>query len=326
MRSAFSQVSLDLDPTPQGFTFRAGGGSVAGRFDARGAIRSTPGQPTIIDMADLAVTGTHAKGSLRSDPGGFTGRLDLAGGGISGAIAFAPQGLVQRIEPHLVFTQANLAAATPIFVRRGRADAAILLDPAGVAIDGSFTGTGIARGTLGLARASGEAHLKGRARHRHRPGCGQRRPRLRYHRLGRYRAWPIALAAQGIVESRPDQARRARRADMGDDLWQLSPVRLEYAGGTATVSGSFAKGSTSFEAGSIICRSACSTWSIRRSARRLCSGKLSFHHVVGTAPSGRIDVAVRGMTRSGAGAELHPGRSRPRRRGSPPTARPRARW
>jgi translocation and assembly module TamB len=295
-----SEVSLDLDPVAQGFNFRAGGGSIAGRFDARGSILSAPGQPTMISVADLAVSGTHAKGSLRSDPGGFTGRLDLAGGGISGAIAFAPQGMLQRVEPHLVFAQANLSAATPIFVRRGRADGVILLDPAGVAIDGSFSGTGIMRGTLSLARASAEAHLKsGRGTVTGRvAGSGGRA----FDINGSADIAPgrIVLSAQGTVEGRPIKLAAPAVLTMGDDLWQLTPVRLDYAGGAATVSGSFARGSTSFDAG--LDHMPLGVLDIVNPALGLggyASGKLSFRHVVGTAPTGRIDVAVRGMTRSG---------------------------
>ncbi|HEY1228772.1 MAG TPA: hypothetical protein VGF26_15770, partial [Ramlibacter sp.] len=113
-----TQVALNLDPVTEGFQFRAAGGSAVGAFRANGLIRTAPGQPTAIEVADLAVTGTHAKGRLVSGPGGFTGRLDLAGGGIGGSIGFAPQGTLQRIEPHITLASATIATAQPMSVRR----------------------------------------------------------------------------------------------------------------------------------------------------------------------------------------------------------------
>jgi translocation and assembly module TamB len=294
-----SQVALDLDPVPQGFTFRAKGGSLAGPFDAHGTIH-TPALPTVIDVADIAVSGTHAKGSLRADPGGFTGRLDLAGGGIAGAIQFAPQGMIQRIEPHLVFTNATLAAATSVFVRRGRADGVILLDPDGVAVDGTAAGTGISRGNVSLARASVQAHLKG--------GKGTVTGKIAG---SGGRAFDIAasadvapgrvtLSGQGTVEGRPIKLTAPAVLTMSDDLWQLAPVRLEYAGGTATVSGAFARASTSFDAGlEHMPLGVLDIFNPSLGLGGYASGKLSYRHIGGTAPSGRIDVAVRGLTRSG---------------------------
>jgi translocation and assembly module TamB len=295
-----SQVALDLDPVPAGFDFRAKGGSLIGPFDAHGVIRTGPGLPTFIDVADLAVSGTHAKGTLRSDTGGFTGKLDLAGGGIAGAIAFAPQGMIQRVEPHLVFTNATLATSPSIFVRRGRADGVILLDPAGVAVDGTAGGTGISRGNVSLARASAQAHLK--AGHGTVTGkvAGSGGRAFDINAAADVAPGRISLTGQGVIEGRPVKLSAPAVLTMGDDLWQLAPARLEYAGGTATVSGSFARASTSFDAGlEHMPLGVLDIFNPSLGLGGYASGKLSYRHVVGTAPSGRIDVAVRGLTRSG---------------------------
>jgi translocation and assembly module TamB len=295
-----TEVGLDLDPVADGFAFRARGGSVVGRFDARGNIRSVPNMPTGIEIADLAASGTHAKGTLRSDPGGFTGRLDLAGGGITGSVAFAPQGMLQRIEPHLVFASATLAASTPIFVRRGRADGAILLDPDGIAIDGTASGTGISRGTISLARASAEAHMKGGRGTVSTKVAGSGGRTFDITAAADIAPGRVSVTGQGTVEGRPIRLTAPAVLTMGDDLWQLAPVRLDYAGGNATVSGSFARASTSFDAG--LDHMPLSVLDIFKPGLGLggyASGKLNFRHVVGSAPTGRIDVAVRGMTRAG---------------------------
>src|SRR6202012_5693606 len=92
-----ADVQLDLDPAASGSAGRAAGGSTLGRFTGNGAILLPRDQPAVIQVAALDAAGSHAAGSLRSDPGGFTGRLDLGGGGLSGRLAFDPVGNVQRI-------------------------------------------------------------------------------------------------------------------------------------------------------------------------------------------------------------------------------------
>ena len=295
-----AQVALDLNPTASGFQFRAGGGSTLGRFAARGAIRSVPNGATFIDVDDLGVTGTHAHGTLRSDPGGFTGRLDLTGGGIAGTMQFAPQGIIQRIEPHLTFAGATLAASPPVFVRRGRLDGTILLDPAGTTIDGSAGGTGITRGGITLARASATAKLKG--------GRGTVAATLAgaggrtFDLSGTAEIAPqrVTVTGQGTIEGRPLKLAGPAILSTVGDAWSLAPTRLDYAGGTATIGGSFGTAATSFDA------------SVERMPMRLldiadpslgfggyASGKVSYRRAAGAPPTGRIDVAVRGLTRSG---------------------------
>src|SRR3546814_15219940 len=70
---------LDLDPTDQGFAYRAEGMSQLGPFTSRGAILLPKGRPAVIQVAAIDVSGTSASGTLRSDPGGFSGGLDVAG-------------------------------------------------------------------------------------------------------------------------------------------------------------------------------------------------------------------------------------------------------
>jgi translocation and assembly module TamB len=83
-------------------------------------------------------------------------------------------------------------------------------------------------------------------------------------------------------------------------VWQLAPAKLDYAGGSATVAGSFARGSTSFDAG--LDHMPLGILDVVNPTLGLggyASGKFSYRHAAGSAPTGRIDVAVRGMTRSG---------------------------
>ena len=62
----------------------------------------------MIAIAALDAGGAHASGDLRSDPGGFTGRLTLANGTLGGTLDFAPVGEAQRIDAHLTANERKL--------------------------------------------------------------------------------------------------------------------------------------------------------------------------------------------------------------------------
>jgi len=295
-----TQVALNLDPVPEGFQFHTTGGSTTGPFQARGLIRTTPGQPTVIEVADIAVTGTHAKGTLTSGPSGFTGRLDLAGGGIGGSIGFAPQGQLQRIEPHITLAGATIATPMPISVRRGRIDGAILIDPTGTAIDGTMRAFGLSRGTLSLARLGAEAHLKAGQGTVALTAAGTSRRAFDLQANVRLTPGHMSIAGGGHIEGKPITLSGPVELTMTDAEWALAPTRVDYAGGNATLSGRFARGSTELNAGlDHMPLTVLDIFSPKLGLGGYASGKFNFRHVLGTAPTGRIDVAVRGLTRSG---------------------------
>ena len=109
-----TDVLLNLDPTPAGFAYRAAGGSHLGPFTSNGAILLPKGQPALIQVAAINVSNTRASGALRSDPGGFTGRLDVDGGGLAGRLAVQP---VQQPPAHRHRPQGRQCA-----LRRSAAD------------------------------------------------------------------------------------------------------------------------------------------------------------------------------------------------------------
>ena len=83
-------MRLLLNPTATGFEYRARGGSKLGPFTSFGQILLPHGSPTVIAIAALDAGGAHASGSLKSDPGGFNGRLTLANGTLAGTLDFSP--------------------------------------------------------------------------------------------------------------------------------------------------------------------------------------------------------------------------------------------
>ncbi|HWH18677.1 MAG TPA: translocation/assembly module TamB, partial [Allosphingosinicella sp.] len=119
-------VLLNLDPTRQGFAYRASGGSHLGPFTSTGAILLAGDRPALIQVGALNVSGTAASGLLRSDPGGFTGNLDVAGGGLNGRLLFNPVGSVQRIEANLAAENASFVGPPPITITRGRMQGVVM--------------------------------------------------------------------------------------------------------------------------------------------------------------------------------------------------------
>uniref|UniRef100_UPI003B3BD6A0 translocation/assembly module TamB domain-containing protein n=1 Tax=Sphingomonas sp. TaxID=28214 RepID=UPI003B3BD6A0 len=295
-----TRVAFDLDPDPQGFRFRAAGGSYAGPFQAGGAIRTPPGQPTVIEVADIAVSGTHARGTLRSDPGAFSGELAVQGGGITGTIGFGPQSAIQRIEPHLRFNEAVIAASTPISIARGRIDGTILLDPAGTAIDGRATGFGVRRGTLSVSRLGGEAQLRAGAGRATLTASGARGRAFNLRTDLTIAPDRLTVAGGGTIEGRPVELAKPAVLVMSDEAWQLQPTRVTYLGGSAEVSGRFARTSTAYDLQ--VQRMPLSVLDLLNPSLGFgghATGKLAYRHDQGSAPSGRLDMAVRGLTRSG---------------------------
>ena len=161
---------LNLEPNPVGYAWRAEGGSALGPFNGNGNIALPAGQPAIIQVAALNVSGTRATGALRSDPGGFTGRLTVAGGGLDGTLLFNPVGGNQRIGVDLNANEAHFVGPPPIVVRRGTITGVVLLDPAGTNVEGRIVARGVSRGPLSIASLDAQANMRG--------GVGQARIRI----------------------------------------------------------------------------------------------------------------------------------------------------
>ena len=232
-----ADVRLDLDPTDAGFAWRAAGGSTLGPFAGNGAILLPSGRPATIQVAALNVSGTRASGALRSDPSGFTGRLDVNGGGLAGRLAFAPLRGHQRNSINLAANDAHFVGPPPIVMRRGTIEGVVLLDPAGTSVEGHVAARGLSRGQLYIASLDATASLRG--------GVGQVRARVAGSRgrgfaftavadvaPGRYR-----ITGRGTLDRRPLELASPAELTRVEGGWRLAPTRLRFAGGNASLSG-----------------------------------------------------------------------------------------
>ena len=295
-----TNVLLNLDPTAAGFAFRANGGSRLGPFTASGAILLPKDQPALIQFAALDVSGARATGTLRSDPGGFTGVLNVAGSGLSGKLSFDPVRDVQRIQVELTADNAKLAGPPPIQIRSGRAQAVILLDPAGTSLRGSVQARGLTRGPLFLASLNAAGEMRG--------GVGQITARIAGTRGRAFSFQAVAdvapgrfrLTGGGTVDRRPIQLTEPAVLTREGDGWRLSPTALTFAGGNARVSGLF--GGSTTELAASLDNMPLSILDIGWPELGLggnASGTLNYRFGAVGEPSGDMNLRVHGLTRSG---------------------------
>jgi translocation and assembly module TamB len=296
-----ANLLLNLDPTPQGFAYRAEGLSTLGPFRSNGAILLPSGQPALIQVAALTVSGTGASGALRADPGGFTGRLIVAGGGLDGQLLFSPAGQVQRIEAHLTANEARFAGPPPIVIRRGKLDGVILLNPGATSVEGSLTARGITRGGLSIASVEARASLRGGTGQIRSNVTGSRGRAFVFRTVADLAPGRIRLTGDGTVDRRPIALREPALFTKEGGAWRLAATELGFAGGSATISGLFGPNDTAFDA-----RMQSMPLTVldilypRLALGGIASGTMSYRAPRGTAdPSGAMNLRVRGLSRSG---------------------------
>lgn len=294
-------VLLNLDPTPQGFAYRAEGLSHLGPFTSRGAILLPANQPAVIQIALLDVSGTGASGTLRSDPGGFTGRLNVAGGGVTGTLLFNLVNGIQRIEADLSAENASFAGPPPITIRRGRLQGVMMLDPAGTSVRGSVSARGLSRGGLTIARIDAQANMLGGSGQVSANIAGTRGRDFLFRTVAQFSPGRVSLTGSGTVDRRPIQLTQPALFTKTDDGWRLSQTALTFAGGNATVAGLF--GGSATEVSARLDRMPLTVLDIfypRLGLGGIASGTLSYRSPRdGVSPAGDVNLRIRGLTRSG---------------------------
>jgi translocation and assembly module TamB len=228
-------MHLLLEPTAAGFDYRASGGSKLGPFTSNGRILLPNNAPTIISIADLAAGGAHATGDLRSDPGGFSGKLILANGTLGGTLEFAPANGAQRIDAHLV---GNAVAFPGAFsVRTGRADGTIILADDRTTIDGVVDARGVEASGITLARLTANARLVNGVGQVRAAFAGRRGAAFAFSTLADITPDSIKITGNGRIEREPLVLTQPAIFTRSGDGWSLAPTSLNFAGGAAIVSG-----------------------------------------------------------------------------------------
>ena len=230
-----SNVRLLLDPIAAGGAIIEAGGSRRGPFTSNGQILLPKGGRTVIAVAALDVNNTHASGRLRSDPGGFTGNLDLAGGGLTGGLEFAPVGDAQKIEAHLNADSVRFPGA--LAVRSGRLDGTIVLADGRTTLAGVVNARGVEMSGLSIARLTANANLVNGSGQVRAAFAGRRGAAFEFTTIADISPDQIRLRGRGQVERRPLVLEQAAVFTRSGDGWALAPTRVSFGGGRAILSG-----------------------------------------------------------------------------------------
>jgi len=228
-------MHLLLNPTASGFDYRASGASKLGPFTSNGQILLPNNAPTVIAIAALDAGGAHASGSLRSDPGGFSGRLTLANGTLGGTLDFSPVSGAQRIDAHLTANGANFPGA--FAVRSGRADGSIVLADDRTTVDGVVDARGVAVSGITLARLTANAKLVNGVGQVRAAFAGRRGADFDLSALADVATDSIRSTGHGQIERQPLVLNQPAVLTRSGDGWALAPTSISFAGGTASVSG-----------------------------------------------------------------------------------------
>ncbi|MFL6736330.1 MAG: translocation/assembly module TamB domain-containing protein [Sphingomonas sp.] len=228
-------MHLLLNPIAAGFDYRANGGSRLGPFTSNGRILLPPNGTTTIAIGSLDAGGAHASGSLRSDPGGFTGRLTLANGTLGGTLDFSPISGAQKIDAHLTANNANFPGA--LAVHSGRVDGTIILAEERTTIDGVVDARGVEASGMTFARLTANAKLVNGSGQVRAAVAGRRGANFDFSTVAQVSPDKIELSGSGRIERQPLVLNQAAVLTRSGDGWALAPTSLSFAGGTATVSG-----------------------------------------------------------------------------------------
>ncbi|MBD8548516.1 translocation/assembly module TamB domain-containing protein [Sphingomonas sp. CFBP 8760] len=289
-------VRAHLDPTPQGFAFMAEGRSRLGPFRGRGAILLPSGGQASIGIDTVEVAGSRGSGRLAIVDGGFDGRIAMTGA-LTGDLTFRPEGAVQRIDLHLAARGAQLDGAT---LRQGRLDGSVRLNPAGPVLDLTAQGQGLRYGGLLLARFAGTAKLVDGIGEVRAAIAGSRGRSFDIQTVTQVRADGFTVNAQGTLDRRPIRLLEPAVIVREGEGWRVQPTRLTFAGGEARLAGRWSEAGTSVEAG--VTTMPLTILDIGFPGLGLggsASGTLTLATPAGGAPTGRMDMTVRGLTRAG---------------------------
>lgn len=295
-----SDVRLLLDPNPAGYEWIARGGSTLGGFTGAGSVILPAGGAATINVAALDVSDINARGSLVSREGGFDGRLTLTGSGISGTLDFAPARNIQRIEAHLKARDVKLNGPPIMSAQRGQIDGVMLLDPSGTTIEGTVSGQGLSRGNVSLARLAANIKLRGGAGEVKASFAGSRGRSFEIQTVAKVSANRVEFVGSGSIDRKPVKLTSAALLTREASGWRLAPTTLEFAGGRVQSSGLFGERATEFDAN--VSRMPLTILDVVYPQLGLggsASGTVAYRATDGGLPSGKANVRVSGLTRSG---------------------------
>ncbi len=299
-------VHAKLLPDDDGYSYTAEGGSTLGPFTGRGVILLPPGGQAVIRVANLAVSGVTAAGDIRPTDGGLDGQLGV-NGPVTGYVGLKPINGIQQVQLKLNATDASFDGPTAIEVRRGTLDATILLDPDGTTVSAVAQARGLRVGGILLGRFAANAQLIDGSGKVTGSLAGQR-GRL-FDLQGEAQVEPdrIRVSASGTVDKRPVRLTRSALLTRTPDGWRLSPATVSYAGGTLQLGGLFGPEANSIEARmDKVPLSLLDIAYDNLGLGGIATGSLSYAQPRGGLPSGKAELRIRRLSRSGLSLSSRP--------------------
>lgn len=301
-----TDMRAHLVPDAAGYSFTAQGGSTLGPFTGDGAILLPIGGQAVVRIARITVSGVTASGDLRPVTGGLEGQLAVAGP-VRGMIGFAPANGVQQLLLRLDATDASFEGPTVIAVRRGKLDATILLDPAGTSVNATVQARGLRVGGMLVGRLAANADLVGGRGTVRASLSGQRGRLFDIQSEAQVEPDRIRLSARGTIDKRPIRLTRAALFTRSDDGWRLSPVTISYAGGSLQLAGELSGATTRIEARmQKLPLALLDIASDNLGLGGTATGSMTYVHTRGDMPTGRAELRVRGLSRSGLALSSRP--------------------
>jgi translocation and assembly module TamB len=301
-----SNMHAHLTPDANGYGFTAEGGSTLGGFTGNGAILLPSGGQAVVRIARVTASGVTASGDLRPVTGGLDGTLNVSGP-VTGTIAFAPVNGVQQLTLRLEATDASFDGPTVIAVRRGKLDATILLNPSGSSINATVQGRGLRVGGLLLGRLAANAALVDGSGTVKASLSGQRGRLFDIQGEAQVDPGHIRLQANGTIDKRPIRLTRPAIFTRTEDGWRMDPATISYAGGSLQLGGELSGQTTGIEAR--LQKLPLALLDIAYDNLGLggtATGSLSYVHTRGDMPTGRAELRVRGLSRSGLSLSSRP--------------------
>ncbi len=293
-------VRLLLDPLDTGFAWRANGQSRLGAFVGNGTIDLPRGGAAKINFAELDVSGMDARGSLIPVSGGFDGEMSINGAGISGILEFTPRGRNQAINASLKANDARLSGPPAFSARRGQFDGLVVLGPDGITVDGTMTGQGMEYAGVSLARLAANIRMTNGSGEVRAAFAGARGKAFDLQAVAQITPQRISVMGGGTIDRRAISLATPAVLTPERDGWRLQPAALTFSGGTARV-GALIGGATP-EVDAVLERMPMSVLDMffpNLAMGGVASGTLSYRQPEGALPSGKADLRIRGLSRTG---------------------------
>ena len=303
---ALANVHLDLDPTPQGFDWRAQGGSRLGVFIGTGSIALPQNAPAQIQIAMMEAGGIQATGLLRPITGGLAGTITLVGAA-TGTLQLDVENGLPRIRADVDARNAKLSGPTALAVQRGRFVGTILLDPRGTAIEGHVTARNLQYGGFGVARLAGSLRMAAGRGEVRGSIAGSRGRDFDVDATVRFNSDRVTMSGRGTIDRLPVALDAPAQLLKEGGGWRLAPARLTYGGGAAELSGLI--GGDRPEVKAVLSSLPLAILDIVVPDLGLtgqASGTFFYAEEADGDPSGRADLKVRGLSRAGLALTARP--------------------